>query len=101
MNRFDRTADPLTACFTETADFRPYTHRPNRIRLDEMNPAPSALRGEARELAEASDRLDWSDVDRADARVVARAVWHSLKPNQLFPWTHFHPNEDAAKDDDD
>jgi DNA-binding beta-propeller fold protein YncE len=101
MNRFDRTADPLTACFTNTPDLRPYTHRPNRIPLDEMNPAPSTLRGEARQLAEASERLDWSDVDRAHASTVARAVWHSLKPGQPFPWQHFHPNEDADEDEED
>jgi hypothetical protein len=65
-----------------------------------MNPAPTTLRGEARRLAEASARLDWSGVDRADASVVARAVWHSLKPGKPFPWRHFHPNEDAEKDDD-
>jgi photosystem II stability/assembly factor-like uncharacterized protein len=46
MNRFDRTAEPLTACFTPTPDLTPYAHLPNRIPLDEMNPAPSgALRG--------------------------------------------------------
>jgi len=101
MNRFDRTADPLTACFTNTADARPYTHRPNRIKLDEMNPSPTALRGAARRWAEASNRLDWSNVDRADAPTVAQAVWHSLKPNQQFPWQHFHPNEDAEEEEDD
>jgi YVTN family beta-propeller protein len=93
MNRFDRTADPLTACFTGTPDLRLYTHRPNRIRLDEMNPPARALRGEARRLAEASARLDWSDVDRADAATVARSVWQSLRPGRPFPWKHFHPNE--------
>lgn len=101
MNRFDRTADPLTACFTHQADNKPYTHRPNRIKLDEMNPAPTALRGEARRWAEASNRLDWSNVDRADAPTVAQAVWHSLKPGQPFPWRHFHPNEDAEEDEDE
>ncbi|MGV3723943.1 MAG: alkaline phosphatase family protein, partial [Actinomycetota bacterium] len=101
MNRFDRTADPLTACFTNRADTRPYTHRPNRIKLDEMNPTPTALRGEARRWAEASNRLDWSNVDRADAPTVAQAVWHSLKPGQPFPWRHFHPNEDAEEEEDE
>lgn len=94
MNRFDRTATPMTACFTDKPDLRPYAHRPNRIPLDEMNPPAAALRGEARRLAEASERLDWSDVDRADAATVAQAVWRSLRPGKPFPWAMFRANRD-------
>lgn len=94
MNRFDRTATPMTACFTTRADFGPYIHRPTRVPLDEMNPPASALRGEARRLAQASARLDWSDVDRADAAIVARAVWLAQRPGQPFPWRSFKPNKD-------
>jgi YVTN family beta-propeller protein len=94
LNRFDRTATPLTECFTETPDFRPYTALPNQIALNDMNPPARALRGEARRLALASEKLDWSDVDRADATTVARAIWLSAKPNTPFPWRHFHPNRD-------
>jgi YVTN family beta-propeller protein len=101
MNRFDRTATPLTSCFTPAPDLRPFTHLPNRIRLDELNPPARALSGEARRLALASDRLDWSDVDRADAGTVARAVWHSVRPQQPFPARHFHPNEDPDEDMDE
>jgi len=100
MNRFDRTATPLTNCFTSTPDLRPYTHLPNRIPLDEMNPPVRALSGEARRLALASERLDWSDVDRADAGTVARAVWHSTRGRQAFPVRHFHPNEGPDEDDE-
>jgi len=101
MNRFDRTADPMTACFTARPDLHPYTHLPNIIPLDEMNPAPKALRGEARRLAEACARLDWSDVDRADAATVARAVWGSVRGSQPFPWPHFHPNEEDSAEEDE
>jgi YVTN family beta-propeller protein len=85
MNRFDRAARPLRDCFQSEPDLRPYTHVPNRIPLDEMNKPASSLRGEARRLAEACDRLDWSDVDRADARTVAEAVWSVQKPGTRFP----------------
>jgi hypothetical protein len=94
LNRFDRTATPMTACFTQTPDLRPYTHLPNRIRLDEMNPPATALRGQARRLAQASDRLDWSDVDRAHAATVARAVWSAQRPGKAFPWHSFRANRD-------
>jgi DNA-binding beta-propeller fold protein YncE len=95
LTRFDRTATPLTACFTSTPDERPFARRPNGVPLDELNPPATALRGEARRWAEASARLDWSDVDRADATTVARAVWQSRRPGQPFPWRSFHPNRDA------
>lgn len=98
MSRFDRTATPLTACFTRAPDLKPFEALPNKIPLDEMNPRPSALKGEARRLAEACARLDWSDVDRADATTVARAVWGANRPGEPFPWHAFHPNKD---DDDD
>jgi DNA-binding beta-propeller fold protein YncE len=97
MTRFDAAARPLTACFTTSPDLRPYQARPNRVPLDEMNPPAQALRGEARRLAEASARQDWSDVDRADAAVVARAVWHAQKPGRPFPVRHFT----AVTDEDD
>lgn len=100
MNRFDRTATPMTAVFTDKPDFTPFTHRPANLRLDELNPPARALRGEARKLAEACDALDWSDVDRADASVVARAVWHSQRPGQPFPWRAYHPIEEEEDDDE-
>jgi phospholipase C len=99
MTRFDRTATPLTACFKPTPDLQPYTRLPNRVPLDEMNPAPSTLKGEARRLAEACARLDWSDLDRADATTLARAMWLAGKPKTPFPWRQFHPN--LSKDADD
>jgi hypothetical protein len=98
MTRFDRTADPLTACFNSIPDPRPYTHLPNRVPLEEMNPPAKALQGEARRLSADSERLDWSEVDRADASTVARAVWNSRRPDRPFPSKQFHPN--AEKDDD-
>lgn len=91
LNRFDRTATPLTDCFMDTPDLRPFVHRPARVRLDEMNPPARLLRGEARRLAEACARLDWSDVDRAHAETVSRAVWASTRPGQPFPRYAFHP----------
>lgn len=97
MNRFDRTATPMTACFTTVRDDRPFQHLENRIPLDELNPPLSALKGVSKQFALACLKLDWSDVDRADATILARSVWAAERPGQLFPWSKFHP----AKDDDD
>jgi hypothetical protein len=101
MNRFDRTALPMTSCFTPTPDLRAYTVLPNRIPLDEMNPPASTLTGEARRLAEASDRLDWSDVDRANSETVARAIWNSQFPKRPFPSHAYHPPADEEEDEDE
>ncbi|MES2464985.1 MAG: bifunctional YncE family protein/alkaline phosphatase family protein [Armatimonadota bacterium] len=101
MTRFDRTATPLTACFQEQANLQTYTARPNKIPLDEMNPPATALKGEARRLAEASARLDWSDVDRADASVVSRAVWSAQRPGQPFPTAHYTPAEEEDEDEEE
>jgi hypothetical protein len=97
MNRFDRTATPMTACFMAERDDRPFVHLKNTVPLDELNPPATALKGVQKQLAQACMKLDWSDVDRADATIVARAVWNAERPATPFPWKSFHP----AKDDDD
>jgi DNA-binding beta-propeller fold protein YncE len=100
LTRFDRTATPMTACFQSTPDLKSYTALPNKIPLDEMNPAATALRGERRRLAEASAKLDWSDVDRADANIVSRAVWSAQRPGQPFPKDHYKPAAEEEEEDD-
>jgi DNA-binding beta-propeller fold protein YncE len=97
MNRFDRSGQPLTLCFTDKPNFGTYTHRPARIPLDELNPDSKALSGEARRLAEACEKMDWSDVDRVDPETVSRAVWRSIRGNQPFPTRHFHPPADTEE----
>lgn len=98
MNRFDRTATPMTACFQNEPDERPFTHLANKIPLDQLNPPTASLKGEARKLALACANLDWTEVDRANATVVARSVWLAQRPGQPFPWKSFRP---AVDDDDD
>ncbi|MEZ0327367.1 MAG: bifunctional YncE family protein/alkaline phosphatase family protein [Fimbriimonas sp.] len=93
MNRFDRNGVPLTACFAEKPDFRPYTAKPSSIPVDTMNPEPDKLSGLQRELAIACAKLDWSDVDMATAVTVAKASWYSVKPNRPFP-EHFYAEPD-------
>lgn len=94
LNRFDRAATPLTACFQASPDMRPYICKPSVTPLDTLNPKASKLKGQARELALASARLDWSDVDRADATTVAKAVWSVTRPGEPFPEAKFSPNKD-------
>lgn len=99
MNRFDRSATPLTACFTNTPDFRPFTFLPNKVPLDELNPLPSEQRGEARRLTLASSRQDWSDVDKANPEVVARSAWLTIRGSKPFPRHAFRPPTEDRDDD--
>ena len=80
----------MTACFVEHADESAYTHLINRVPLDELNPPLAALRGESKRLALACNKLDWSEVDRADASIVARAVWLAQRPSEPFPRRWFN-----------
>jgi YVTN family beta-propeller protein len=80
LNQFDAAAQPMASVFTNKPDTTPYEALPNQIRLDEMNPGPTAsLRGLQRELAMASMKMDFTEPDKAPADVLNRAIWHSVK----------------------
>ena len=85
MNRFDAVATPFAACFTDTPDFTPYTAKPNRVPLDDMNPPLSKLSGDELFWAKKSASLDWSDVDTADWYWLNRIVWFSLHGARPYP----------------
>lgn len=79
LNQFELAAEPMFSVFTNTPDFTPYSAQPISIALDEMNPAVSATNGLQRKLAEASIKMDFSEPDAADPKVLNRAIWHSVK----------------------
>jgi len=80
MNQFDATAAPMFDCFTDTPDYRPYTAVPNQVPLDQMNPAPRALRDPAlRRDAIASARLNFRRVDACPEDVLNRILWRAAK----------------------
>jgi hypothetical protein len=79
MNQLDLSADPMSDCFQDKPDFRPFKALPNKIPLDEMNPPLRALAGKQRYWAEKSIELDLEEVDRADEDTLNRILWHSVK----------------------
>ncbi|MCS7310537.1 MAG: beta-propeller fold lactonase family protein [Armatimonadetes bacterium] len=79
MNQMVAMAPVMTACFTDTPDFTPYTALPNRVPLDELNPPLSALTPQQRHWAEASLRLPLEKPDRADEDLLNRILWHAVK----------------------
>jgi hypothetical protein len=78
-NQFDLAAEPMFTTFTSKPDFTAYAAIPNRIPLNEMNPALAGLNGLQRELAEFSLTIDSSEPDSAPADTLNRAIWHSVK----------------------
>jgi len=79
MTQLDMAANPMLGCFQETPDLTPYHAKPNRIRLDEMNPKVASLQGPARYYAEQSMELPLEDIDQAEEDVFNRILWHSVK----------------------
>lgn len=85
MTRFDAQTPPFSACFSDRADMTPYKAVPNRIRLDDINPGPRGLYGQARYWTEKSMALDWSGLDRADWETLNRVVWFSVNGEKAYP----------------
>jgi hypothetical protein len=79
MNQMDALAPTMEACFTLTADPRPFSCRPNRIPLDEINPPLAKLTGRRRHWAEQSLRLPLARVDEADEETLNRILWHAAR----------------------
>ncbi len=86
MNRFDALTPPLYACFSDTPNLSPYTQVPNKVPLDQMNRRRDRLSNKEKSLMEQSISLDWSDMDRADPKVLNRIIWASIKGvNSKYP----------------
>lgn len=79
MNQIDAAASPMVDCFAEKPDLTPYTCRPNRVPLDELNPPLKALSGDRLMWAMRSAALNWNDVDAADWDTLNRVLWHDAK----------------------
>ena len=79
VNQYDAAAEPMFSVFTSKPDLTPYDARPNQIPLNEMNPPMASISGLQRQLAKFSLTIDSSEPDSADADMLNRAIWHSVK----------------------
>ena len=80
MNQLDATATPMSDCFTDQPDFRPFTAVPNQIPLDQMNPDVKAIRDPAqRKWAVASNKLPLDEADECPEDLFNRILWHAQK----------------------
>ena len=72
MSQYDAAARPMVACFTNTPDLTPYTHRPANVDLDAKN---TALNEPARQ----SEKLDLRFADRIDDRLFNEIIWKAVR----------------------
>ena len=79
MNQFDLAAEPMLDCFTNKADFTPYTALINNIPLDELNPELTSLTGDALYWAQKSIEQNLDELDQIDEYTFNRIIWHSVK----------------------
>ena len=80
MNQFDASATPMFDCFTDQANLAPFVTVPNRVPLDQLNPAPQAIRDPVlRRDAEISARINFREADRAPEAVLNRILWHAMR----------------------
>ncbi len=96
--RFAQAARPMSSIFTKTPDLKPFVHIEPRIDIAEMNPPIRALQGRARQAAQESMAMDFSDVDRAPRDTLNRIIWWSVKG---FDTPYPGRQQPAATDADD
>ena len=103
MNQMDASASPMTACFTDTPDFTPYTAVPNQVPLDELNPPVKAISDPTmRYYASVSATLPLHKIDACPEDLLNRILWHAQKgPHAVYPaWALTHVPEEFEDDEE-
>lgn len=80
MTQYDRAATPMFRSFQPRANLWAYDVRTPQTDLEAKNPATGPG-------AEASAKLDFSDVDRADPDTLNKILWDALRPGEPMPAT--------------
>ncbi|MDX1983028.1 MAG: bifunctional YncE family protein/alkaline phosphatase family protein [Bryobacteraceae bacterium] len=77
--RFLAAARAMNSIFTTERDPAPYKAIKPEIRLDDMNPPASALKGRERWAAVASSQMNWNEVDDVPTGTLNRILWWDAK----------------------
>jgi hypothetical protein len=86
MNQFDASASPMFECFKDTPNHEPFESVATNVQLDQLNPPKQALLDPAkRALADASEAMDFSQVDKAPEDLLNRVIWAAMRPHLPFP----------------
>lgn len=103
MNQMDASASAMTACFTDTPDFMPYSAVTNNIPLDQLNPQPKAIHDPLlRHNALVSATLPLDKIDACPEDTLNRILWHAQKgPNRMYPaWALTHVSEEMEDEEE-
>jgi len=95
MNAIDATALPMFACFNDRPSSFVYNALPNQIRLDEMNPELSSLKGKDAYFARQSMKPEFDHIDGGNDALMNQILWHNAKAGMKYPVKF------AGEDDDD
>lgn len=101
MNIMDAAATPLFDCFTAKPDFTPYNAAPNNVPLDQMNPAPTALRDPLQKrYALLSAKLPLDKADQCPEDLLNHILWTARKGSQV-PYPGQNKRGMGKRNDDD
>ncbi len=102
LSLFDLIALDMRASFTSTPDLTPYTAVEPTQSLFDRNPQSSALRGQARQDAQASAKMRWDVPDAAPTNALNRILWrmHKSTPYPGVRQAVFAPLSVEVEDDD-
>ena len=95
MNIIDATALPMFDCFSDRPSAYTYQAVPNKIRLNQINPGLTTLKGKSLYFAKASLRPEFDHVDGGSDDLLNRILWYAAKGNKTYP------AKLTGKDDDD
>jgi len=102
MNVIDATALPMFDCFTNQPNLSfKYTALPSRIPLNEMNPAPAKLKGEALRYTNLSIQYAFQQIDQGHDDLLNRILWFSSKGKKRYPAKMAGNAEEENEEDDD
>ena len=86
MNQLDATATPMSDCFTNEPDFRPFESVKNNVPLDQLNPPVGAIKNPVqKKFAKISMRLPLDDEDDCPEDTLNRVLWFAQKGEVPYP----------------
>lgn len=87
MNQLDATATPMSDCFTNVANLKPFTAVPSNVPLDEMNPEVKKISDRRlRRNAQLSESLPLARADQCPEDTLNRILWAAMKgPDAAYP----------------
>jgi hypothetical protein len=96
MNQLDATGTPMFDCFNETPDWTPFKAVPNRVPLDQMNPAPKKIADtQLRKDAYLSAKLPLALPDQCPEAALNEILWRAMKGTQApYPAWAVRADED-------